>query len=227
MPARDQDAYLVRLCSENTQPPVPRARGLYLVRLWAANPVPAACAPRSPSARAGVSVDTLLRAFYQPVFDMARLVQTSAVESSLATEADIAGGKDQWRLCCELPTLIEKLWADLHEQRTRVPVNLRRTETANPALVDGCMYVYNNMDQIAAAITDKLAGQFMHRLVLMYVRLNLPSLNVLSKDAQRSRIIMDLWQQKQHRESLAQYFRAQIEEQLTSASRESGCTRAA
>ena len=223
MPARDEDAYLVRLCSECTERP--RARDLYLVRLWAANPVPAACAhalpaacaPRSPSARvprAGVSVDTLLRAFYQPVFDMARLVQTSAVESSLATEADIAGGKDQWRLCCELPTLIEKLWADLHEQRTRVPVNLRRTETANPALVDGCMYVYNNMDQIAAAITDKLAGQFMHRLVLMYVRLNLPSLNVLSKDAQRSRIIMDLWQQKQHRESLTQYFRAQIDEQL-------------
>ena len=210
MPARDQAPYRVRLCSENTE------RDLYLVRLWVANPVPART-PDPPSAQfppASVSVDTLLRAFYQPVFDMARLVQTSAVESSLAPEADIAGGKDQWRLCCELPTLIEKLWADLYEQRTRVPVNLRRTEAANPALVDGCMHVYNNMDQIAAAITDKLAGQFMHRLVLMYVRLNLPSLNVLSKDAQRSRIIMDLWQQKQHRESLAQYFKAQIEEQL-------------
>jgi hypothetical protein len=37
----------------------------------------------------------------------------------------------------------------------------------------------------------------MHRLIFMYVRLNLPSLNVMSKDAQRSRIIMDLWKQKQ------------------------------
>jgi hypothetical protein len=145
---------------------------------------------------------------------MARLVQTSAVESSLAIEDDIAGGKDQWRQCCELPTLIEKLWADLYEQRTRVPVNLRHTETANPALLAGCMYVYYNIDQITAAVTDKLAGQFMHRLVCMYVRLNIPSLDVLSKDAERSQSIMDLWQRKQHRESLAQYFRAQIDEQL-------------
>ena len=192
MPARDPDPYRVRL---------------------GAGP-PARAPPTARFPPASVSVDTLLRAFYQPVFDMARLVQTSAVESSLAIEDDIAGGKDQWRQCCELPTLIEKLWADLYEQRTRVPVNLRHTETANPALLAGCMYVYYNIDQITAAVTDKLAGQFMHRLVCMYVRLNIPSLDVLSKDAQRSQRIMDLWQQKQHRESLAQYFRAQIDEQL-------------
>ena len=33
----------------------------------------------------------------------------------------------------------------------------------------------------------------MHPLIFMYVQLNLPSLNVMSKDAQRSRTIMDLW----------------------------------
>ena len=37
----------------------------------------------------------------------------------------------------------------------------------------------------------------MHPLIFMYVQLNLPSLNVMSKDVQRSRTIMDLWQQKQ------------------------------
>ena len=188
----------------------------YSVLLRAANtpPVPARAPPTAHFPPTSVSVDTLLRAFYQPVFDMARLVQTSAVESSLDIEADFAGGKDQWRQCCELPTLIEKLWADLYEQRTRVPMNLRHTKTANPALLAGCMYVYNNIDQIAAAVTDKLAGQFMHRFVFMYRRLDIPSLNVLSKDAQRSGRIAALWQEKKYRESLAQYFRAQIDEQL-------------
>jgi hypothetical protein len=186
----------------------------YRVRLGASPPVPVFAPPTARLPPASMSVDTLLRAFYQPVFDMARLVQTSSVESSLAIEDDIAGGKDQCRQCCELPTLIEKLWADLYEQRTRVPVNLRHTETANPALLTGCMYVYSNIDQITSAVTDKLAGQFMHHLVCMHVRQNIPSLNVLSKDTQRSQRIMDLCRRKQHRESLAQYFRAQIDEQL-------------
>lgn len=170
----------------------------------------------------GVSVDTLLRAFYQPMFDIARLVQTSAVERSL--DADGAGdtdselGKDGWRLCCELPTLLEKLWADLYEQRRKVPVSLRRTQTAEAALVDGCMYVYRNMDQIASLVAERLAGQFMHRLIFLHDKLNESGLSVLSGDVRKSQLVIELWQQHRNRESLARYFEAQMEEQLPRAS---------
>ena len=173
----------------------------------------------------GVSVDTLLRAFYQPMFDIARLVQTSAVERSLAAaggagngDTDSALGKDQWRLCCELPTLLEKLWADLYEQRRKVPVSLRRTQAAEAALVDGCMYVYRNMDQIASLVAERLAGQFMHRLIFLHDKLDESGLCVLSGDVRKSRLVIELWQQHRNRESLARYFEAQMGEQLPRAS---------
>ena len=173
----------------------------------------------------GVSVDTLLRAFYQPMFDIARLVQTSAVERSLAAaggagngDTDSELGKDQWRLCCELPTLLEKLWADLYEQRRKVPVSLRRTQAAEAALVDGCMYVYRNMDQIASLVAERLAGQFMHRLIFLHDKLNESGLCVLSGDVRKSRLVIELWQQHRNRESLARYFEAQMGEQLPRAS---------
>lgn len=173
----------------------------------------------------GVSVDTLLRAFYQPMFDIARLVQTSAVERSLAAaggagngDTDSALGKDQWRLCCELPTLLEKLWADLYEQRRKVPASLRRTQAAEAALVDGCMYVYRNMDQIASLVLERLAGQFMHRLIFLHEKLNESGLSVLSGDVRKSRLVIELWKQHRNRESLARYFEAQMGEQLPRAS---------
>lgn len=170
-----------------------------------------------PAAARGLSVDTLLRAFYQPMFDIARLVQTSAVESSLDVSTDVELGKDQWRLCCELPTLLEKLWADLYEQRRTVPASLRRAKTAEAALVDGCMHVLKNMDQVALLIAERLAGQFMHRLVFLHDKLDESGSSVLSGDVGTSQRIAWLWRQQRNRESLARYFEAQMGEQLPRA----------
>jgi hypothetical protein len=170
----------------------------------------------------GMSVDTLLRAFYQLMLDIARLVQTYAVERSLdadrVSDTDSELGKDRWRLCCELPKLLEKLWADLYEQLRKVPVNLRRTQTAEAALVDGCMYVYKNMDQIASLVAERLAGQFMHSLIFLHDKLNESCLIVLSGDVRNSQLVIELWQQHLNRESLARYFEAQMGEQLPRAS---------
>jgi hypothetical protein len=157
-----------------------------------------------------VSVEQLLCAFYQPVFDLARLVQTSAVEASLDAAADVAEGRDRWRLCCELPTLLEKLWADLYELRRGVPAGERRARAAPAALVEGCLHVHARLDEAAAAVEAGLAARFVGRLVALHLRTQWTG--VLSNDAARAGAIVALWARGDAREALARYFEGQMRE---------------
>jgi len=171
--------------------------------------VPAGGAPAG-GAPAGVSVEQLLCAFYQPVFDLARLVQASAVEASLDAGADVAEGRDRWRLCCELPTLLEKLWADLYELRRGVPAGARRARAAPAALVEGCLHVHARLDEAAAAVEAGLAARFVGRLVALHLRTAWTG--VLSSDAARAGAIAARWARGDAREALALYFEGQIRE---------------
>jgi len=163
---------------------------------------------------AGVSVEQLLCAFYQPVFDLARLVQASAVEASLDAAADVAEGRDRWRLCCELPTLLEKLWADLYELRRACPRGSggreRRARAAPAALVEGCLHVHARLDEAAAAVEAGLAARFVGRLVALHLRAAWTG--VLSNDAARAGAIVARWARGDAREALALYFEGQIRE---------------
>jgi len=169
-----------------------------------------ACGPESPPR---VSVEQLLCAFYQPVFDLARLVQTSAVEASLDAAADVAEGRDRWRLCCELPTLLETLWSDLYELRRGVPAGERRARAAPAALVEGCLHVHARLDEAAAAVEAGLAARFVGRLVALHLRTQWTG--VLSNDAARAGAIVALWARGDAREALARYFEGQIREGWT------------
>jgi len=170
-----------------------------------------ACRPESPPrVVTRVSVEQLLCAFYQPVFDLARLVQTSAVEASLDAAADVAEGRDRWRLCCELPTLLEKLWADLYELRRGVPAGERRARAAPAALVEGCLHVHARLDEAAAAVEAGLAARFVGRLVALHLRTQWTG--VLSNDAARAGAIVALWARGDAREALARYFEGQMRE---------------
>lgn len=124
-------------------------------------------AERAAGPAGGVSVERLLRAFYQPVFDLARLAQASALEASLDPAADVAEGRDRWRRCCELPTLLEKLWADLYELRRGVPAGERRARAAPAALVEGCLHVHARLGEAVAVVSQALAVRFLGRLVAL------------------------------------------------------------
>lgn len=158
-----------------------------------------------------VSVEQLLCAFYNPVLELARLAQASAVEASLDAAADRAEGRDRWRLCCELPTLLEKLWADLYELRRGVPAAERRRVAAPAALVEGCLHVHARLGEAVAVVSQALAVRFVGRLV---------ALDAGARDAGARDAVAALWARGDARGALAQYLAGQMREGWAAGARQ-------
>jgi hypothetical protein len=155
-----------------------------------------------------VSEQALLEAFYEPLFDLARLAQTSEVERSLDAERDVAEGRDTWRLRCELPTLLEKLWADLQQLRY-VRDEARRRRAAPAALLAGCRHLYAGMQTaVMQAVSEELARDYMARAVALHRRT--PWTPVLSSDPAKAAAIVELCRRGRAREALAEYFSCRV-----------------
>ena len=157
----------------------------------------------------------LVDVFYHPVHDMALLCQASAVESSL-DPLELARDHDRWKWCCTLPSMVEKLWADLYELRKKkqraAPENGQRS--VNSDLLEGCMHFYATIDTLVLEVKPELAGRYMHCMIGIHNHLHQYEYNVLSSTAQESDSILDEWQQGKYQNSLALYFTAQIKHAL-------------
>jgi len=138
-----------------------------------------------------------------------------AVESSL-DPLEIARDQDRWKWCCTLPSVVEKLWADLYELRKKKqqssPENGQRS--VNRDLIEGCMHFYETIDTLVLEVKPELAGRYMYRMIGIHNRLHQYEYNVLSSTVQESDSILDEWQQGKYQNSLARYFNAQIEDAL-------------
>ena len=156
-----------------------------------------------------VSEQALLEAFYEPVFDLARLAQTSEVIRSLDAGRDVAEGRDTWRLRCELPMLLEKMWADLQQLRY-VPDNRRRRRAAPAALLEGCVHLYTGMRTAVEVVSEELARRYMQRAVDLHLRTSWTP--VLSSDPAKAEMIRRLLEAGQAREALAMYFSCRVSE---------------
>jgi hypothetical protein len=157
-----------------------------------------------------VSEQALLEAFYEPVFDLARLAQTCEVSRSLDARRDVAEGRDTWRLRCELPMLLEKMWADLQQLRY-VPDKRRRRRAAPAALLEGCIHLYTGMrTAVMPVVSEELSQLYMQRAVDLHLRT--PWTPVLSSDSVKAGRIMQLLGAGQAREALAMYFSCRVSE---------------
>jgi hypothetical protein len=178
-----------------------------------------------------VSVEQLLCAFYNPVLELARLAQASAVEASLDAAADRAEGRDRWRLCCELPTLLEKLWADLYELRRGVPAAERRRVAAPAALVEGCLHVHARLGEAVAVVSQALAVRFVGRLVALDAGArgagardagarDAGARDAGARDAGARDAVAALWARGDARGALAQYLAGQMREGWAAGARQ-------
>ena len=190
-----------------------------------------------------LTLDGLLAAFYEPVLELARLMQATQVPHDLdPTEIarSKALGADRWRWSVSLPMQVEKLWARLQAVREQLQRALerapdeqaRRRLRAQPAdadLVRGCMHLRTNLENFVLHVSPQLAGWFVHRQLVFVENLqrqgqgrmshqrqlpSLPAHSVLSDDAAVAQRIRKAWELGAFQHALALYFRAQITDAL-------------
>lgn len=155
-----------------------------------------------------ITVDNLLKVFYEPFWDMARLLQASATERDLdpaRAKHDAFGNKEHtWHWCCTEPVLLMKVWSDLYQLRFHVPY-ADRQRFAPPQLFENCMDVYSRLGTLALLIDSTLAKRYVDEISST----NDP---IWSK-AQATRI-RTLRAEGRHSESVAAYMKARIDEAL-------------
>jgi hypothetical protein len=125
------------------------------------------------------TVHDLLRVFYSVIWDLARLLQTSALLSDLEDHVDPRleandPRKTEKRLqwVCTEPVLVMKVWSRLYNLRfngaTWVHENgkAERKHTRAPqSIYDDCMYIQGNMGTLVLLIRNDLAQKYIAYLL--------------------------------------------------------------
>ena len=121
-----------------------------------------------------VTVKDLLRVFYAPIWDLARLCQASAVERDLdptralydPNSIDPVDLEHTWSWCCTEPVILMKLWSELYNLRLAVSYE-RRQQLAPQELLDSCKYVYSILGTLAQLINSRMVKQYMDYLLFI------------------------------------------------------------
>ena len=190
------------------------------------------------------SVKKLLYVFYFVVFELGRLLQTSAllwalekkqVYNKLRKKKDkkfeeIYSESLHWT--CTEPVLVMKVWADLYNLRLQVPYE-DRIQKATQGILQDCMYLTDILPTLVQLIEVELAGKYMTYLLFFdhqsstrrkkeRADLDIPG-PLTDLDAPGPLLvtkpfakmrIVQEMQAQRPREALAIYLRAQIDERI-------------
>jgi hypothetical protein len=124
------------------------------------------------------SVKKLLYVFYFVIFELGRLLQTSAllwalekkqVYNKLRKKKDkkfeeIYSESLHWT--CTEPVLVMKVWADLYNLRLQVPYE-DRIQKATQGILQDCMYLTDILPTLVQLIEVELAGKYMTYLLFI------------------------------------------------------------
>jgi hypothetical protein len=190
------------------------------------------------------SVKKLLYVFYFVIFELGRLLQTSAllwalekkqVYNKLRKKKDkkfeeIYSESLHWT--CTEPVLVMKVWADLYNLRLQVPYE-DRIQKATQGILQDCMYLTDILPTLVQLIEVELAGKYMTYLLFIdhqsstcrkkeRADLDIPG-PLTDLDAPGPLLvtkpfakmrIVQEMQAQRPREALAIYLRAQIDERI-------------
>lgn len=170
-----------------------------------------------------MTVQDMLNVYYAPTWDLARLCEASAVDheldpakaredpNAIGEKSDVWGMREHtWHWCCTEPMQLMKVWSDLYQLRLAVPYG-ERQQLAPPKLFQDCLAVYERLDTSAQLIHPHLAKQYMDYILFIddntYYRGQ-----ILSRNPIMSAHIKLLCADGMHRQAVAAYIRARIDE---------------
>ena len=167
-----------------------------------------------------VTVKDMLRVFYAPIWDLARLCQASAVEHDLDPDRALFDPNSiapvdlehTWSWCCTEPVLLMKLWSQLYELRLAVSYE-RRQNLAPQELLESCKYVYSTLGTLAQLINSRLAKEYMDYILFIDANTYYRG-QILSKYESTSNIIRSLCREGMYSQAFAKYIKARIDEEL-------------
>jgi hypothetical protein len=166
-----------------------------------------------------ITIQDMLKVYYAPIWDLARLCQASAVERDLdptralydPNSIDPVDLEHTWSWCCTEPVLLMKLWSDLYELRLAVSYK-RRQQLAPQELLDSCKYVYSRLGTLAQLINPRLAKEYMDYLLFIAANTYYRG-QILSKDESTADAIRALCEQGSYSQAVATYIKARIDEE--------------
>ena len=166
-----------------------------------------------------VTVKDMLRVFYAPIWDLARLCQASAVERDLDPDRalfdpnsiDPVDLEHTWSWCCTEPVILMKLWSELYNLRLAVSYE-RRQQLAPQELLDSCKYVYSILGTLAQLINSRLAKEYMDYILFIDANTYYRG-QILSKDESTADAIRALCEQGSYSQAVATYIKARIDEE--------------
>jgi len=129
--------------------------------------------PRASSSELSLwTVRDLLHVFYGVIWDLARLLQTSALLSDLEDHVDPRleandPRKTEKRLqwVCTEPVLVMKVWSRLYNLRFNGVYAERKQTRAPQSIYDDCMYIQGNMGTLVLLIRNDLAQKYIAYLL--------------------------------------------------------------
>jgi hypothetical protein len=167
-----------------------------------------------------VTVKDMLRVFYAPIWDLARLCQASAVERDLDPTRALFDPNSiapvdlehTWSWCCTEPVILMKLWSELYNLRLAVSYE-RRQQLAPQELLDSCKYVYSILGTLAQLINSRMAKEYMDYLLFIDANTYYRG-QILSKYESTSDTIRSLCEEGMYSQAVARYIKARIDEEL-------------
>lgn len=165
-----------------------------------------------------ITVKKLLQAFYDPVWDMARLLEASAVERDLdpakaKNDPHAIGGREHtWHFCCTEPMQLMKVWADLYQLRLDVAYGDRQ-QAAPPKLIENCKAVYDMLENLALLIEPHWAKRYMDYMFLISTHSDATGQTYLVKQTP-SKSVKTLCDQGMYIQAVGKYIKAQISQEF-------------
>ena len=118
------------------------------------------------------SVEKVVYVFYSVIWDLARLLQASALLSDLEDHVDPRleandPRKTEKRLqwVCTEPVLVMKVWSRLYNLRFNGVYAERKQTRAPQSIYDECMYIQDNMGTLVLLIRNDLAQKYIAYLL--------------------------------------------------------------
>ena len=129
--------------------------------------------PRASSSELSLwTVRDLLHVFYGVIWDLARLLQTSALLSDLEDHVDPRleandPRKTEKRLqwVCTESVLVMKVWSRLYNLRFNGVYAERKQTRAPQSIYDDCMYIQDNMGTLVLLIRNDVAQKYIEYLL--------------------------------------------------------------
>jgi hypothetical protein len=164
------------------------------------------------------NVHDLLHVFYGVIWDLARLLQASALLSDLEDHVDPRLEADdprktekrlQW--VCTEPVLVMKVWSRLYNLRFNGVYAERSQTKAQESIYEDCMYIKDNMRTLVLLIRNDLAQKYIEYLLWIDQTSTYLGTLLATDPGAKLQMLNNVEKQK-YREAVADYLLAQIVE---------------